>query len=78
MPLVDVHFIVYPIIRKFLKFDINEINVESLEGAVKSHIGRDTYETVASSLSALDSDSNKFSLNVMFKGSMKGSSDIDK
>jgi hypothetical protein len=78
LPDVDVHFIVYPIIRKFLKFDINEINVENLEEAAQSPISREIYETAVSSLSALDSsDSNKFSLNVMVKAANEGS-DIDK
>lgn len=42
------HFFIYPVIRQYLKFDINEINVANLEKSVKSPLDRDLFYTAAS------------------------------
>jgi hypothetical protein len=44
------HFFLYPVIRQYLKFDINEINVGNLEKSVKSPLDRDLFYSSASLL----------------------------
>ena len=59
LPMVDVHFLVYPIVRKFLKFDINEINVKNLEQSIKPPLSRDLFSTSVSFLASLEFESDK-------------------
>ena len=52
LPIVDVHFIIYPLVRRHLKFDISEISIENLEKAVKSPLDRELYQEAVSFVAA--------------------------
>lgn len=64
--MVDVHFLVYPVVRQFLKFDINEINVENLEKSVKLPLDREIFYSAASLL-ALEPQEDKHMDNMLSK-----------
>ncbi len=65
LPVVDIHFFIYPVIRQYLKFDINEINVETLEKSVKSPLDRELFYSSASLLAPSESKRQENASNDM-------------
>lgn len=72
MPMVDVHFLVYPIVRKFLKFDINEINLEKLEKSIKLPLSRELFSSAATLLNPAEFESGKVAMDEIVKDDDEG------